>query len=375
MQLAEAQGELGREQQGRAEDADALAVMLERVVSSERAVAEAANLRIELEHEREFVEELRASVREKYDDSTALRQKLTDTQTLLAKALEEAADRHTLAGRVELSERQLDEAKEQLEGARASDEAGRGDLALLSTQLEQLRRERDSVDAELQKANAALKNTNIKAFAASKQFDSWKSESERSIEQSRAEHQVAVDALQREVMHGHTVAAALRQQLDDAVSMLGGLTTSFEALDEREREVDGLRELARGTRRSLLDQAWQARKALAPVADVPAALSPTMAAPAAPAPSSGFAALSSAAPPASSRASRAPRPPAVPPRLPPTVKPMPERGPSDRPPAASDAALVEVGETEMRADDLVEELLEAQVRAQRLAKDKEGADR
>ncbi len=353
LQLADAQGQLAHEQQGRAEDADALAALLEKVASAERAVAEAADLRIELEREREFVEELRASVREKYEDGNTLRQRLAEAQTLVARGLEEAADRHALAERVELLERHHGETKKERDGARASEEAKTADLGALSTRLEESRRERESLDGELQKANVALKNANMKAFAANKQLESWKVESERTIEQFRVEHRIAVDALQGEVVQGSALAAALRKQLDDAASNVGKLATLLETLDEKEREMEGLRELARSARRVLLDQAGDAQKALTPLASAP-----ELAPPPAPVASGG----------PRPATSRAPRPP-VPPRPAPLAKLLAEPVSRPRLEDAKEAPFLEISETEMRAEDLFEELLEAQNLAQKRAKD------
>jgi predicted nucleic acid-binding Zn-ribbon protein len=351
MHLAEAQGQLAQEQHGRAEDADALAVMLERVASSERAVAEAANLRLELEREREFVEELRVSVREKYEDCNSLRQRLADAESLIAKQIEEAAERYALSERAELLQRQLTDAQKQLELERASEAAGRTERAALSTQLEDVRREQASLEAELQKANSAVKNANMRAFAANKQLDSWKSESQRMIEQSRLEHQISLDALRREIMQGNATVAELRRQLDDAAEKLDALTLSFDAIDKRECEIDTLRELAQAARRAALDQTGHARKALAPITNAPRASSPPVAATAAGPTSAGFAA--------------AKRPPAIPPRPPPLTKsvaPMAQQAPIPAAEKSSEAPSLEIGETDMRVEDLVEELLEAQNR-------------
>jgi chromosome segregation ATPase len=350
MHLADAQGQLAQEQQGRAEDADALAVMLERVANSERAAEEMASLRVELEREREFVEDLRVSVREKYEDCNTLRQRLADAESLaVAKELEEATERHALADRADLLARQLDEAQKQLDLARASDDAGRTELAALSTQLDDSRRERGSVEAELEKANAALKNANVKAFAANKQLESWKGESQRAMDESRREHQAAMEALVREVAQGNAMALALRKRLDSGREKLEALTVSLEAADQQEREIDGLRELAQGTRRVLLEHADHARKALAEGGEARA--TPTAVA---------FAAAT-IVPASLAPASTQKRPPGPPPRPAPLAKPIaspvliPEAGTADTP-------ALEIGITEMRMEDLVEELREAQSR-------------
>jgi chromosome segregation ATPase len=351
MHLADAQGQLAVEQQGRAEDADALAVMLERVANSERAAEEAANLRVELEREREFVEELRVSVREKYEDCNTLRQRLADAEALaVAKELEDAAERHALTDRADLFARQLDEAQKQLELARATEEAARTELARLSTELEDSRRERGSVEAELEKANAALKNANMKTFAANKQLESWKGESQRAMDESRREHQAALEALAGEVVQGNATALALRRQLEGAREKLEALTVSLGAVDQQEREIDGLRELTQGTRRMLLEHADHARKALAEGEEV----RPTPAA-------AAFAAAtivpSSLAPPTSTQK----RPLGPPPRPAPLTKPTASSARIAEAEEAETPAL-EIGVTEMRMEDLVEELREAQSR-------------
>jgi chromosome segregation ATPase len=351
MHLADAQGQLAQEQQGRAEDADALAVILERVANSERAAEEAANLRAELEREREFVEELRVSVREKYEDCNTLRQRLADAESLaVAKGLEEATERHALADRAELFARQLDEAQKQLELARASDEAGRTQLAVLSTQLEDSRRERGSVEAELERVNVALKNANMKAFAANKQLESWKVESQRAMDQNRLEHQASMEALTREVAQSNAVAVALRRRLDAAKEKLEALTTSLGALDQKEREINGLRELAEGARRLALENADHARKALAELEERATPTDVT------------FATAATIVPASLAPASGGPkRPPGPPPRPAPLTKPI--AAPASIPEAEkADTPSLEIGVTEMRMEDLVEELREAQSR-------------
>jgi hypothetical protein len=349
MSLADAQSQLANEQQGRAEDADALAALLERVTISERAVTEAANLRVELEREREFVEELRVSVREKYEDCNALRQSVADTETLLEKERGESAERAALL------ERQLAEAQTRLAGARASEEATRTELAALSTQLVDACQAKESLDAELQKANAALKGANTKVFAANKQLESWKVESQRKIDQDRAEHEAAVETFQREALRGNATALALRKQLEGVADKWEAVAASLEALDRREREIESLRELAQVARGEVLEQIRHGRRTIAPAGDVPAT---GVAAPA----SFGPAALAPAAPSAVVIRSR----PAAPPRPAPPTKPVVEPAAS---PASSpemergwDAPSLEIGESEMRVEDLVEELLEAQNR-------------
>ncbi len=358
MHLAEAQGQLAREQQGRAEDADALAVMLERVARSERAMADAAELRIELEREREFVEELRVSVREKYDDGNALRQRLADAETLLATKTAEAADRHAWADRAALLESQLDEANKERAAAVASEEARRGELAALSAQLEDLRRAHGPLEAELHKANAALKSANMKTFAANKQLEAWKSESQRTIEQTRVEQQGAIDALRIEVTRSNSAVATLEKQLADAVGKLEALTMSLATLSQAERDVDRLREQTARARRSADEQLEAARKALASTTDVPVSSSRLTAAPPVTPTVPGFAATPPPAP--SAAANRAKRPP-PPPRPEPSAKRIAE-GSLHPPDKADEAPSLEIGETEMQADDLVAELLEAKNR-------------
>jgi chromosome segregation ATPase len=402
MNLAEAQGQLANEQQGRAEDADALAALLERVTNTERVAAEAAGLRGELEREREFVEELRVSVREKYEDCNTLRQRLADADNLVAKERGETAER------TEILERQLHEATTQLEGARAneeaqrterealftqlegaraseeaqrterealftqlegaraSEEAQRTELAALSAQLEERRRAQESLDGELQKTNAALKTANMKAFATNKQLESWKIESQRKIDQERAEHQAAVESLQREILQGTTAAAALRKQVDGAASVLETLARSLDALDQRESEMESLRELAQGARRAATEQTARARKVLASGAEPETASSPP---PVISVATPGSLGLATLVPGSTSAAVRAARPPPIPLRAAPSstkpaVEPIAAPTSSPEMEKAWDTPSLEIGETEMRAEDLVEELLEAQNRDQ-----------
>jgi hypothetical protein len=104
--LSETRAELASEQEGRADDADEMARLLDRIASDD---AVSQSLRDDLERERAFVEELRVSVQEKYADCNTLRQRLADAESLVAKELDEAADRHALTDRAERAEQELSE--------------------------------------------------------------------------------------------------------------------------------------------------------------------------------------------------------------------------------------------------------------------------
>ena len=227
-QLSATRAELAEEQEGRAADADEVARLLDRV-ASEDAVVQA--LRDDLARERAFVEELRVSVQEKYNDCATLRQRLADAESLIAKELEEAADRRALAVRAERAEQDLSDVRKQLDVSRASEDSARTEIASLSTQLEELRRAHTSAKAELDKAKESLKTANMKAFAANRQLESWKSESLRTMEEMRsaqnavvagltADHARAVEALRREAGEGSAALAALRKRVEAAIDEL-----------------------------------------------------------------------------------------------------------------------------------------------------------
>jgi hypothetical protein len=357
LQLSDVQGQLAREQEGRAADAEEMARVLALLSTSE---AENDSLASDLERERVFVEELRVSVREKYEDCNVLRQRLADAESLLAKELEEAADRHALTERAERAEHRVSDLTERLEESRAGQESARTEVATISAQLHELRSAHEEVEAELVKSNATLKNAHMKVFAANKQLESWKSESQRTMEQTRTEQEAALAKMTAE--HSET-AAALRRQADDAGALVVSLqkqmeaateklalaAKSLEVLEEVERQVHGVREQARTARRLVFDHALQARKALSPA-------SPGFAAPpplASPPVVAVRPASAEAAPPRATLAQTT-RPP---------VGPITGAAQSSSP-ASSDGPVVEmatleVGEIEMGADDLVLELIEA----------------
>jgi DNA repair exonuclease SbcCD ATPase subunit len=357
LQLSDVQGQLAREQEGRAADAEEMARVLALLSTSE---AENDSLASDLERERVFVEELRVSVREKYEDCNVLRQRLADAESLLAKELEEAADRHALTERAERAEHRVSDLTERLEESRASQESARTEVATISAQLHELRSAHEEMEAELAKSNATLKNAHMKVFAANKQLESWKSESQRTMEQTRTEQDAALAKMTAE--HSET-AAALRRQADDAGALVVSLqkqmevateklalaSKSLEVLEEVERQVHGVREQARTARRLVFDHALQARKALSPA-------------------SPGFAAPPPLASPPVAVVRQPASAEAAPPR---TTLAQTTRPPVDSAtgaaqsssPASSDAPVVEmaleIGEIEMGADDLVLELIEA----------------
>jgi hypothetical protein len=357
LQLSDVQGQLAREQEGRAADAEEMARVLALLSTSE---AENDSLASDLERERVFVEELRVSVREKYEDCNVLRQRLADAESLLAKELEEAADRHALTERAERAEHRVSDLTERLEESRAGQESARTEVATISAQLHELRSAHEEMEAELAKSNATLKNAHMKVFAANKQLESWKSESQRTMEQTRTEQDAALAKMTAE--HSET-AAALRRQADDAGALVVSLqkqmevateklalaSKSLEVLEEVERQVHGVREQARTARRLVFDHALQARKALSPA-------------------SPGFAAPPPLASPPVAVVRQPASAEAAPPR---TTLAQTTRPPVDSAtgaaqsssPASSDAPVVEmaleIGEIEMGADDLVLELIEA----------------
>jgi hypothetical protein len=330
-QLSVARGELADEQEGRANDAEEMAKLLDRI-ASEDAVAQA--LRDDLERERTFVEELRVSVQEKYADCNTLRQRLADAESLVAKELDEAADRHTLTQRAEQAEHDLADVRKQLDVSRASEEATRSEIATISTQLEVLRRAYGAQEGELEKSNQALKSANVKAFAANKQLESWKSESLRMIEQTRAEqsavianltaeHAKAIESLRREAGEGSAAAAAMRKKVDAANAGLAAAAKLFEAT-----------------------QAALALRSFTPLAQ-PAAQPP---APPAPAPEA-------AAPKAPAPAEPDPRSLSVPtrPAMPAAMAAMAAMAMKQT--EVAESPVLEYAELDLRAEDLIEELM------------------
>jgi hypothetical protein len=323
--LSEARAELAEEQEGRANDAEEVSKLLDRI-ASEDAVAQ--SLREDLERERTFVEELRVSVQEKYADCNTLRQRLADAESLVAKELDEAADRHVLTQRAEQAEHDLAEVRKQLDVSRASEEATRSEIATVSTQLEVLRRAYGTQEAELEKANQALKSANMKAFAANKQLESWKSESLRMIEQTRAEqsavianltaeHARAIEALRREASEGSAAAATMRKKMDAANAGLAAAAKLFEAT----QAALALRSFTPGE-----------RPVVAP-APAPAA------APAAPAPS---------ADPDPARSLSIPTRPAMPAAM---------AALAMKTTAVAESPILEYAELDVQAEDLIEELM------------------
>jgi DNA repair exonuclease SbcCD ATPase subunit len=340
MQFSEAQGELGREQASRAEDAEEMAQVLERLANAD---AENESLRDDLERERNFVEELRVSVREKYEDCNTLKQKLADAETLIAKELEEAAERQALAERAERAEQEVAEVQKQLEVSRASEESVRAELSTTSSQLDILRRAFEKQEAELAKSNTALKNANMKAFAANKQLESWKAESQRTMEQTRveqevvltklaAEHAKAIEAVRGEADDATALALAAQKQMQETTVKLARALQSLDSLDEAERQLHELREKANGVRRAAIEQAAEAKRALA-----------------SPGP-----AQSKAAPPLPSKAPRsapakspppAAPPPASPPPAPPSTAALTPTANADAVKAAAESAKENLKET------------------------------
>jgi chromosome segregation ATPase len=385
MQLADAQGELAREQQSRADDAEEMARVLERLATAE---AEGETLQDDIERERAFVEELRVSVREKYEDCNTLRQKLADAETLVAKELEEAGERHALSERADAAERNLTDVNKQLAVSRASEESARHEIATLSSQLEILRGAFEKQEAELTKVNTGLKNANMKTFAANKQLESWKAESQRTMEQTRVEQEVVLAKLttehaktledvRREASEAKALSQAAEKQMALANEKLSLVTHSMDTLEEAERQMQSLRDKAYGARKAALEHATHARKSLvAPASPASPAASPTVSpptsakkSPAAPPPAVQAAKPAAAAPsPAASAgpssvtsSGRAPAPSPSP-----TVSPGPASRapvPGDRADQKSEAPLIEFGEIEMGADELVEDLILAKAQA------------
>jgi hypothetical protein len=194
MELSVARAELASEQEGRANDAERMGTLLDRI-SGDDAVVQ--SLRDDLARERAFVEELRVSVQEKYADCNALRQRLAEVEeSLTAKELDEAAERHVQTQRADRAEQEAAELKKQLEA---------------------LRRDHSAREAELEKTHQALKTANIKAFAANRQLESWKSESFRMIEQTRAEHATTLEALRCEAAIGLAAAVKSLETIQTAI--------------------------------------------------------------------------------------------------------------------------------------------------------------
>jgi hypothetical protein len=319
-QLSVTRAELAEEQEGRANDTEEMAKLLDRI-ASEDAVAQ--SLRDDLERERTFVEELRVSVQEKYADCNTLRQRLADAESLIAKELDEAAERHTLTQRAEQAEHDLAEVRKQLDVSRASEEATRSEIATVSTQLEVLRRAYGTQEAELEKANQALKSANVKAFAANKQLESWKSESLRMIEQTRAEqsavianltaeHSKAIETLRREAGEGNAAAAAMRKKMNAANAGLAAAAKLFEAT-----------------------QAALALRSFTPAEQPALAHAPTPAA-------------SAPADPVATRSLSVPTRPAMPAAL---------AALAGKSAAIAESPVLEIAELDLRAEDLIEELM------------------
>jgi hypothetical protein len=337
LQLSDTQVHRAREQEERAADAEELARVLVLLSTSESTNQ---TLVAELDRERAFVEELRVSVREKYEDCNSLRQKLTEAEGLLANALERAADRNAVAERAERSAGEVADLSARLEATRASEEAARAEIAALTGQLGELRRAHQALEVELAKANTNLKNVNMKAFAANKQLESWKSESQRTMEQTRIEQEAALsrmteqhakasEDLQRRAEEASTLAATLQKQAETVTEKLALTAKSLDALEEIERQVHGLREQARTGRRTVLEQFAQARRSLL------GPLQPTTVA-------------------------GAPAKPARPAQA--SLAPAPPPAPSASATRGSDAPALEISEIEMGTDDLVMELIEARKR-------------
>jgi hypothetical protein len=124
----------------------------------------------------------------------------------------------------------------------------------------------------------------MKAFAANKQLESWKAESQRAMDQMRADHDAAMSKLhgdmagearvkeelaarsilelRRELEQTSTRAAAMKRQIEASFDMIGLVRKSVESIEQAEQEMTRLRERAMAARRTVIEQAAAVGKAL-----------------------------------------------------------------------------------------------------------------
>jgi hypothetical protein len=242
MELSLMRAELASEQEDRANDSEKMGTLLDRIAGDD---AVTQSLRDDLARERSFIEELRVSVQDKYADCSTLRQQLTDAEErLAAKERDEASERDLATQRAERAEQDLSEVRQELEALRHDHttqaaecqvltqraERAEQDLSEVRKELEALRQDHATRTAELEKASHALKTSNMKAFAANRQLESWKSESFRMIEQTRAEqgavieslraeHSKSMEALRREAGAGLSAAAKSLEMIQAALAL------------------------------------------------------------------------------------------------------------------------------------------------------------
>jgi chromosome segregation ATPase len=309
-QLADVQRVLAEEQRERAEEADQLARMLKHVSMADTRLREAeerAEERLgaaarQLEEERDVSQQLGRSLTHKEEECVALRGQVLDVQQQLDNAREQFA----------ASEQQLGVTKERLIDVQANEgELKRqlldavGEIDALKTARAELVQVKSSLDAsqrdaalkaqEVERTNTQLKQAQMKAFAAGKQLESWKVESQRAMEQLRKEHDDAVaslenqigavskklatneqlrkalgveaDAVRRELKDSLARGATMRQHLEAAIKMLTLTSQALEAAETAELEIQSLRATQEATRRQILEQALGVRDALKRASD------------------------------------------------------------------------------------------------------------
>jgi chromosome segregation ATPase len=205
-QLADAHRLLAREQEERAEDADKIAQLVERVTEIESRLTAAdmkvAELAHELEDARQIGQELRISEQVKEDANEVLRKQVGEMQ------LEAEAHARLQSQLVEL-QKEMAAARTVAEAAQAARKLESSELEKARVALEMTKGERDKHADEVAKLDGNLKQANMKAVAAAKQLETWKTESQRMMDQLRRDHEIAVAAQRAD--HAAALARAEKQ--------------------------------------------------------------------------------------------------------------------------------------------------------------------
>ena len=279
-QLADLQRLLADEQRERAEEADQLARMLKHVATAERALAE----------ERDVAQQLGKSLTQREEEVVALRGQVLDLEQRNANGAEQIA----------ALERELADVKEMVVDLRANEgelkrqlldaiaehdglKGARAELDKAQRSLAESEREVVAKGQEIERLGAQLKQAHQKAFTATKQLESWKSESQRAVDQVRKEHEGTIesltkrlaaseterktlvseaDVMRRELEAARTRADAMRQHLAASIEILTFTSEALEAAEAAEAEIEKVRAANEAKRRQLLEQALGVRNAL-----------------------------------------------------------------------------------------------------------------
>ncbi|HEY2367387.1 MAG TPA: hypothetical protein VGH87_13420 [Polyangiaceae bacterium] len=279
-QLADVQRLLADEQRERAEEADQLARMLKHVATAERALAEERDVALQLgksltQREQEVVT-LRGQVLDLEQRNANGNEQVGALERELADMKEMLVDLRATEGELR---RQLLDAISELDGLKGA----RTELANAQKSLGESEREVVSKGQEIERIGAQLKQAHQKAFTATKQLESWKSESQRAIDQVRKELEGTIasltkrieaseaerktlateaESMRRELKDARARADSMRQHVAASVEILTFTSEALEAAEAADAEIEKVRAANEAKRRSLLEQALGVRNAL-----------------------------------------------------------------------------------------------------------------